>query len=225
MKQFWLAFRRSLGDLREELFLLMVANMIWVAGALPGIFLLGYSALLLSLPWFGVGLLALLPFPPLTMGLFRLAVAVSRRQPIGWKNLFSAAWQLKKPAYQWAGLNVPVMVILLGNIRFYADPASPWGGGTVGLVVTAIFSALTFLWLMWQLFTLAAFARMERPRLTVAFRQAATFIAQRGMFAVSVALVVAVLAVISILIPVLGLWVGFVWMGLLANRAIEPYAN
>lgn len=225
MKQLWHAFRLSLGDFREELFLLMIANMIWIAGALPGILLLGYSALLLSLPLFGLGLLALIPFPLVTMGLFRLIAAVSRRESVGWKRMASEAWQVKNAGYLWLGINLPVLLVLVGNIRFYADPDSPWGGGSVGMVVTATFAALTFLWLLWQLFALAAFARMERPRLAIGFRQAANFIARQPGFAVSVGIAAILLTIISIIIPVLGLWAGFALIGLLANRAIEPYAN
>ena len=115
--------------------------------------------------------------------------------------------------------------VLLGNIRFYADPASPWGGGTIGLIATATFAALTFLWLMWQMFTLATFARMESPRLAIALRQSANFIAHRTQFAVIVALVATMFAIIGIVIPVLGLWVSFSLMALLANRAIAVQPN
>ncbi len=215
----WSIIRNAFADLREELFLLALANMLWVVGAVPGIALLSYGMALLSLPLLALGLVALLPFPLVTFGLFHLIYAVSQRDAVGWKTFFNSAWEQKNSAYRWGGLNVAAMALLLANVRFYADPAAPLGRTPTGAALSAIFVAFTFLWLLWQLFTLTAFPRLRHPRLRAALRQAGIVLAGYPALALAIGMLAALLTVISILIPVAGLWLGFVLIGLLANQA------
>lgn len=219
MSLLWPIVRRSLGDLWEESFLLILFNMFWVTGALPGFFLLGYGAIGSSLPVIALGLLAILPWPFVTFGLFHAAYEVGQRKAIGLSTFFSGGRQLARQAYLWGGLNVVVMAVLLANVRFYGNPASPLGDTGLGAVLGALFTSLTLLWLVLQLFVLAVYPRLERPGLRRAFRQAGILALTRPVPVLFVAALAVILALAGLILPPLGFLVNFALIALLANRA------
>ncbi|MCG8347986.1 MAG: hypothetical protein MI924_09435 [Chloroflexales bacterium] len=63
-------FKQACGDVREEAFKLILFNMRWVIATMPGLFLAAYGAAANHLPLILLGLIALLPWPLATFGLF-----------------------------------------------------------------------------------------------------------------------------------------------------------
>lgn len=220
MLLFWQIIRKTFTDLWEESFLLVLANILWVVGAVPGLALISMGIINLFLPFLVLGLVVLFPLPYVTFGLFFLAHQVGQRRAISFKTFFIGGKRLWKQAYLWGGVNTLVIIILLGNVKFYTNPASPLGNTPSGAALAGIFGAFTLLWLAWQLFTLPIYLRLEKPGLRAAFHQSGILLLTKPILCLLVALVASALALSAFFLPALGLLTNFILIALLANRTM-----
>jgi uncharacterized membrane protein YesL len=216
---------KTLGDLWEEAFPLILFNMFWVAGSVPGLALLGYGAAGPFLSLIVLGLIALLPWPFVTFGLFFAAHEVVEEKVVSLKTFFQGGRQMWRQAYLWGGLNVLVMAILLSNITFYNSPASPIGNTAIGPVVSALFAGITLSWLVWQEFVLAIYPRLETPALWPALRNAGILVLTQPAPVLCVAILSVALGFLALKAPPLGLLSNFSIMAVLTSRATLEMLN
>nr|NIS78786.1 hypothetical protein [Anaerolineales bacterium] len=202
-----------------ESFLLILFNFFWVVGAGIGILVLAYGAIIPFLPYVLLGLLLLIPWPIVTLGLFYAVYEIGQGRAIGLRTFFAGGWRVRKHAYRWGLLNLFVMIILGSNIRFYSSPETPLGGTNIGAVLSSFFLSLTVLWLVWQLYTLSMFPRMKEPRLLLTMRQAGLLVLRQPIPSFFVAILAVLLGLASFFLPILPLLLTFSVIAVLANRA------
>ena len=142
------AIRQAAIDLWDELLLLGAFNLIWSIGTLPGLILIG-TGLISNLLLFLLGLILLLPWPLVTFGLFFVVWQISEGRVVKLATFFRHAWQNRRPAYQWGGVNLLVGLVLWFNLQFYAGIRDTWAVAAQLFVI-----ALVALWAMLQLVAL-----------------------------------------------------------------------
>ncbi|MFQ5613441.1 MAG: hypothetical protein ACE5H9_15045 [Anaerolineae bacterium] len=225
MPLLWPIVRKALSDIWEEAFYLALFNMLWVAGAVPGLLLITYGV---QGPFLGLvllGLLALVPWPFVTFGLFHTAHEIDQGKAIGLKTFFRGGRQRWRQAYLWGGLNALIVAVLLANIRFYSSPISPLGNTSLGTMLSAFFASLTLLWLLWQLMVLTIYPRLETPGLRLALRNAAILMLAQPLPVVFVGFLALVLGLTAFVVPLLGFLSNFALIAVLANRATTEILN
>src|SRR5688572_9022397 len=99
------AIRKSAIDAWDELLLLMVFNIIWVVGTV------------LVLPW-----------PFVTFALFFTARDIGEGKGVKFNTFVNYGRQTLKPAYIWGGINLVILVALIGNLSFYGRFEAQWAG-------------------------------------------------------------------------------------------------
>lgn len=198
MKRALRAFWGALKDFWDELFLLMLMNIVTVLLLIP-----------------------VVTFPPALAGLWSAANLVAQGRAIGWSDYFQAFRRYFWKAWGLALLNVLVGIILLANVLFYAPANVPFEiSPTVSFWIQALFLGVTFVWLIIQLYPLALLLEQEDQRLRVALRNAAVlFVANLG-FTIVLGLLLLVVAAISTVFPPLWLLVTVALLAVVCNKAV-----
>lgn len=219
MSLLWTITRKTFSDIWGESFLLILFNVLWVAGSAPGFLLIAYGAISRTLIFLFAGIMVLFPWPFLTFSLFRMAYEVGEGRAIGFRMFFTEGRKNIRQAYIWSAVNLIIMPILLTNITFYSNPASPVGGTTIGTVISSLFMSITMFWLIVQLFVLTMYPRLEEPGVRIALRQAVQIIGRWPVPVLFVAILAMSLVIVSIFFPILPLLITFSFIAVLANRA------
>jgi uncharacterized membrane protein YesL len=146
---------RSLVGLYDETFLLLRANLAWFALSLPFalpvlVIMLGFvppprgdeSALDWPLPIAATGFLMLIVPTPASLGLYRLAAVMERRESPPWSDFLQAARQNMRLGLALYVIGVVGIVVAIVNARFYFQ------------LEPVLLRALAFLWLYIALFWL-----------------------------------------------------------------------
>ena len=146
MKRALRVFWGALKDFWDELFLLMLMNIVTV---------------LLMIP--------VLTFPPALAGLWNAANLVAKGRAISWSDYFEAFRRYLWKAWGLALLNILVATIVLTNVLFYAPANVPFEiSPTVSFWIQALFLGVGFVWLLVQLYPMALLLEQEDQRLRVA---------------------------------------------------------
>jgi uncharacterized membrane protein YesL len=198
MKRALRAFWGALKDFWDELFLLMLMNIVTVLLLIP-----------------------VVTFPPALAGLWSAANLVAKGRAIGWSDYFEAFRRYFWKAWGLALLNVLVEIILLANILFYAPANVPFEiSPTVSFWIQALFLGVAFVWMIIQLYPMALLLEQEDQRLRVALRNAAVlFVANLG-FTLVLGLLLLVVAAISTVFPPLWLLVTVALFAVVCNKAV-----
>lgn len=218
MNVLWRIISRSLRDLWDESFLLIIFNVLWVLGAGMGTLLLAYGLVIPSLVLILIGFLLLLPSPMATFGLFHAAYEIGQGKAIGVRTFLSGAWRMRSKAYRWGAMNLVVILVLIANIRFYANPAAPLGDTTIGAILSSFFLSLTVFWLLWQLFALTLFPREDSLGIIGILRRAGGMILRQPVPTFFTAMLALVLGLVSFFVQILPLLITFSLITVLANR-------
>lgn len=125
----------------------------------------------------------------------RKVVSVNPSRPTAWRK---RAWVL-------ALLNVLVATTLFTNIRWFAPDSAAPVGTPLGPWLRAMWVAVTFVWLILQMYPLALLLDQEdaRPR-EVAWRNAAALFRSNPGLTTALTMLVLAIAIISMLFP--SLW-------------------
>lgn len=211
---------KPFSDLREESFLLVLANFFWIVCTIPGVLLLGAALESSNLLLWAGGIPVLLPAPFAVFGLFSLVYNTARRRPVGIKRYVDDTRRLWRQAYLWGGVNLLVLIVLLVNLKFYANPNSPLGQTAIAPLLTATLAALLVIWLMWQLFALPLYPRTQSPRLWPVLKQAATLMLANPAPTLIAAMLAMFFAGVGIWVLPIGLLFSAAMIALVANRAV-----
>ena len=205
MKQVFRIFWEALKDFWDELFLLALMNIVTVLLVIP-----------------------IVTFPPALAGLWNVANRVAEGRSIHWSDYFEGFRRYFWKAWGLALLNILVVVIVPINIRFYTPDIAPFEiSPLLSTWLRGLFVAITLLWTIIQMYPMALLLEQEDQRLRVALRNAAVlFIANPG-FTIVLALLLLILAVVSVFLPVLWVLVTMAFFAVVCNKAVlhllEPH--
>ena len=198
MKRALRAFWGALKDFWDELFLLVLMNIVTVLLLIP-----------------------VVTFPPALAGLWSVANLVAKGRAIGWRDYFKAFRRYFLKAWGLALLNGLVGVILVANILFYAPANVPFEiSPTLSFWIQALFLGVAFVWLIVQLYPMALLLEQEDQRLRVALRNAAVLFAANLGFTIVLALLLLVVAAVSMVLPPLWLLVTVALFAVVCNKAV-----
>ena len=225
----WPALRRSGSDFWDEILLLMIFNIVWVLGTIPGLYFILRGVLegmlnmmetqvpgTVSLVSVVVGIIAFLPWPFVTFGLFAVAYDIGQGKGIKFRDFFSGAARLWKQAYIWAGINLGLMFVAGVNIVFYNNFGTQWA--TMALVVVL---GLTMFWGVLQLFALAIYPRLEEPSFKLVTRNATILFGRYPLVGLLLAAIVVLIAIVSFFAQLLVLLGTFSMIAIITNRMVE----
>ncbi|OGO20573.1 MAG: hypothetical protein A2Z14_15985 [Chloroflexi bacterium RBG_16_48_8] len=220
MSLVWTIIRKTFSDIWSESFLLILFNVIWVLGSAPGLLLLAYGAITRAVLLLLIGFITIIPWPFLTFSLFHMAYEVGEGKAIGFRRFFVLGRQVWRQAYLWGGMNLVVIPILVANISFYSNPDAPWGGNTIGTVVSSFFISIAIFWMVLQEFALTVYPRLEKPGIRNTLSFAAQIILRWPIPALSATFISLCFCLISFFIPILPILITFSFIAVLANRAM-----
>lgn len=192
---FWQAGK----DLFDELFGLMLANLLWVLISVPllGIavaLFIGGSPIIAGI----VALLAVLPLAPASAGLTLIAERVSEGRTFNWRLFFDGFRAPRVLAWQNYGLWMLGLVLILVNLGFYGGISSP-----IGAFLSVLFLYILLIWFSLLIYLGPLSVLQEDKRLRMIWRNAALLTLGRPVFTLLTALIMVILGALSVLIPLL----------------------
>jgi uncharacterized membrane protein YesL len=205
MRHAFRIFWEALKDFWDELFTLILMNIVTVLLAIP-----------------------VVTFPPAMAGLWSVANLVAKGRTAHWSDYFEGFRHYFLKAWGLALLNILVAIIVFTNVRFYTPDNAPFDiNPTLSLWVQALFAGMALVWLLLQVYPLAMLLEQEDRRLRVALRNAVVlFIAHPG-FTIVLVLLMLIVAAISTVIPALWLLGTVALFAVVCNKAVlyllEPY--
>ena len=186
----WSVLKQAGSDIWDELFYLILFNVITLLGTI------------LIIPW-----------PLVIFGLYEMAYDIGQGKGIKFTSFFNRAVRVWKPAYIWGGINLGAIIVLAINVNFYANITATWAGAAQIIMV-----GLLIVWVVLQLLMLPIYPRLEEPDFRLALRNAAILIA-RYPFPVLIMLgIVAALIGLMVIIPLFALLGVFSVIAVLSNR-------
>ncbi len=178
MKSVFNVFWKAIQDWWYDLLLLMFMNIVTI---------------LLFIP--------IITFPPALAGLWNVGNLLAHGKVARWADYFEGFRRYFLKAWGLALLNIFVIVIVFANVRFYTPEIAPFEiSETLSMWVRGFFVAVGFLWLIVQLYPMAALLEQEDQRLRVALRNSAVLFIINPGFSVVLVLLLLVVAVASTLL-------------------------
>ena len=132
----------SIKDIFDELFALLVVNLLWVAISAPltllAIYLISTGS---TVPGVVVALLAVLPLAPSNAGLYTVAQRVAEGRVISWRLFFEGFREYLMLSWQVYGLWTIGLLIILSNMSFYSRM-----GSSLGSFLLVLFLYILLVW-------------------------------------------------------------------------------
>jgi len=205
MKHVFRVFWEALKNFWDELFTLILMNIVTVLLAIP-----------------------VVTFPPALAGLWNAANLAAKGRSVHWSDYFEGFRLYFLKAWGLALLTILVVVVAVTNLRFYTPGTSPFNiNPTFSIWVRAFFVVIGFLWIVTQIYPMALLLEQEDQRLRVALRNAAVLFVANPGFTILLVLLLLVVVVVSTVIPALWLLSTLAFMAVVCNKAVlhllEPY--
>lgn len=173
------------------------------------LFLLG----LIGACWMFFGLFVL-PFAPLTVGLFYVTNQVAHGNAISFKLAFEAAWRFVSRSLIWGVINAAIGLLVWTDLNYYQQL-----NGDLGIASLTLLVLLVLAWSVVQVFVLGWLVDLGARRLRAAFRQAFVVVVTQPLFVIVLLIVVALLALICWYVPIV-LGYAMALLALIVNVAI-----
>ncbi len=179
-------------DFFEEIFLLILFNILWSVSAL-----------------------LVLPLPFAAAGLAWAAAEIGEGKAIKWRTFFEGGRCFWRPAYRWGLLNLVVWVLIFVNFNFYNNIAATWA-----MFVRTLVLSSAILWAAIQLYVFPLLILQETPSLRLAYRNGLVLMGSQPALTVVLLALAAALLFVSVLLtfPLFVLY--FALIALLSNRAV-----
>ena len=193
MADAWQVFRKTLSDLWDEMYLLVLVNVLWVA----------LNVLLVT-------------GPPATAGLFVLTHRLAHGESVGLRDFFEGFRRYFWRSWPWAIVAGAGFFILGGD----AVLAGTLSSASYVIFIQGFFLMLLFLWAFVLLYAFPLILEQEQPSLRLALRNALVMFATNQGFSITLfalALLVALLS--SLLVAPWGI-ITVVLLALLGNHAV-----
>ena len=198
-------FWESVKDTWDELFILLLMNLVTVLAIVP-----------------------VVTFPPALAGLWNVANRVSKGRSVSWSDYGEGFRRYFWKSWGLALVNILVGLLLYSNFRFY-DPATiPFDiSPLVSLWIRDLFLVIGLLWIVAQMYPLALLVEQEDQRLRVAFRNMAVLSITSPGFTILLALLLLVFIVVSTAVPMLWFLISVALIAVVCNKAVvhllEPF--
>jgi len=205
MKDVLRIFWEALKDFWDELFLLVLMNVV---------------TMLLTIP--------VVTLPPALAGLWNAANRVAQGKAVDWSDYFGGFRHYFWKAWGLALLNLLVAIIVVTNLWFYTPGNAPFEiNATLSVWLRAFWIAIALLWSVSQMYTLALLCEQKDLRLRVTLRNTAVLFFANPGFTLVLALLLLIVGIISTLLPMLWLVVTLALFAVVCNKAVihllEPY--
>ncbi len=187
------AIKQAALDLWDELFYLILFNIIWCVGAV-----------------------LIIPLPYVTFGLFYTAHDVVEGKSIKLSTFFNYANQTWRLAYTWGALNLAVFAVLGLNIAFYATINASWA-----VMLRFLFVSLSALWLIIQLVALSLYPRLEEPGLKMAYRNALALFGRYPIILFILIAAIILLGIVTRFLPIVLFLLTFAALSVLSSRVTK----
>ena len=198
MKDVFRVFWEAIKDWWDELFLLLLMNIVTTLLLIP-----------------------IVTFPPALAGLWNAGNRVAQGKVASWADYFEGFRRYFFKAWGLALLNILVMVIVVTNVRFYAPDVAPFEiNSTLSAWIGGFFIAAGFLWLVLQLYPMAALLEQEDQRLRVALRNSVVFFITNPGFTIVLALLLLLIAIVSTLLTIPWVLITLAFFAVVCNKAV-----
>lgn len=194
MKSAFQVTRRAIVDLWDHAFLVIFCSLVWLF-----LFLL------------------IIPGPPATLALFDMAERMARREHLlefgdylrAVRARFGAGWR-------WAAINIPVLAILLIDIRAIPRMLE----ASIAVPVQWFFVVALALWLVVNWYALAFLFQQKEMSVRQALRNGAVLLLQHPLFTFVLAIITAVLLWLSMILIIVNLLFGPMLVALISTHAV-----
>jgi uncharacterized membrane protein YesL len=207
-------FWKSGRELFEELFVLAIANVLWVLINLP----LALALLFLSSAGTGVLLIGLLvgvlSFGPANAGLYAIAERVTDGRTSTWRHFFEGLREYAVLSWKVYGLWTLGLIIILFNLQFYN-----LNSGIVFAMLSVVFLYFAVVWFSLLIYLGPLMRLQTDKRLRTIARNAALMTFGRPIFTLVTLIMMALIVVLSIWLPILPLLATFSFLALWSFRA------
>lgn len=216
-------FWRAVRDVFEDMFLLILTNIVWCVVVWP---LLGLAAFSLINGFWGpatlFGLLAILPLGPAMGGLYTIAQRTTEGRTSKVANFFEGMREHARIGWKVYGIWMVGLVTILFNIGFYTSLPS-----TIGAFLQILFLYILAMWFALLIYVGPLMLLQSDKRVRVIARNAALMTFGRPVFTLVTFVMMVVITILSVL-PGVFLLPGLILFSLLAvwsfratNKLIE----
>ena len=186
--------RLSLRDMWEDLWGMLVVNLLWT-----------------------VCVLTIIPGPPATLALYRFANRLAHGEEVDLHDFLKGFRQSWATAWHWGSINLIVILIFAGDIylsnqEYMNVSASP--------LVQSFYIALLAVWLLLQPYVLAFMLEQEQMVVGTAFRNAAVMLGKNFSFSIAYVLEVIITLLVGTLLFMISFAIGGVLLADIGNRAV-----
>jgi uncharacterized membrane protein YesL len=204
---------RSIKDLFEDLFVLAIANILWVLInaplAIAVLFSVGNSALL-----YIVLLLGVLSLGPSNVGLFTIAERITEGRTSSWRDFIAGVRAYPSLSWKIYGLWMLGLIVILFNLQFYAGSAN-----TLFSFLYVLFLYFTVVWFGLLIYIGPLMVLQTDKRIRTIARNAALMTFGRPIFTLVTLVLMAIIVVASIFVPLLLVVATFSFLALWSFRA------
>jgi len=193
MANAWQVFRKTLSDLWDELYLLVVVNVLWIA----------LNVLLVT-------------GPPATAGLFVLTHRLARGEAVGLRDFFEGFRRYFWRSWLWATVAGAGFFILGGDVVLMGGLSS----ADYVVVIQGFFLIMLFLWAFVLLYAFPLILEQEQPSLRLALRNALVMFASNPGFSITLFALALLVALLSTLFVAPWGIITVAFLALLGNHAI-----
>lgn len=216
MKLIWPIIKDTGVYFWEELFYLVIYNLLTVLTIAPGVYMLWTSPNIDPPPpptiYIPMAILLMSLAPYMLFSLFSIVYEISEGKAIKFSTFFKGGRQMLKQAYIWWLINVGVLIVLIGNIAFYNSLDATWS-----VYAGMLFVGILVAWLLTQAFALTLYPRLIEPGFKLATKNAMVIIAKYPATILVVGLISLVLSVAGIIIIPVGWFAAVALIATLLN--------
>ena len=199
MRNIFRIFWESLKEFWDELFILVLMNLLTAVLLLP-----------------------VVTFPPALAGLWSVGNLVAGGSSVEWRDYFGAFKRYFWKSWVFALINIVVGLLFYINFNFYAPETPPFNlSATVSLWVRTFFVFVGALWVLLQMYLFAMLLEQDEQRIKLAFRNSAILMFANPGFSLLLGIIILVLAAVSILLPALWAMVTMSLVAVICNMAVQ----
>jgi hypothetical protein len=206
---------RSLKEVWDDFLLLVALNVVWaLAVGLPfvPIFMLTNVDFMVVL---ALGLLLALPLPIVSGALCFVTNQISRGKVVGWGTFATGIRRYWAKSLLVALINLVVVILIVANIWFYGNFLE----GTWTNFALSAWLVVTVYWLLVQVFWFPMILELESEKVLLALRNALGMVIITPGFSLTLAAILVVIIVLSIILTVPALLILASLYLLIANHA------
>lgn len=193
----WTIIKNAIGDFWDEMFLLVIFNIIWL-----------------------ICLVLIIPYPLATFGLFFIVNDVGEGKGIKFSQFFGYGLKLWRQAYLWGVINLVVLTIMWINFTFYGTVAAEWA-----IFAQMFMLVLLVFWIVLQLFALAFYPRLTTPNYKLALRNGGIAMSRYPLLALLLVAAMVIMAVLGFFVPAAIVIGAVVIIALITNRIVTTIIN